>query len=76
MATKIYLGTKIVYAEPMDDVFTVETKISKTVFNPEGLCGYRIIYPDGYVSWSPKKVFESSYREVSESEKAFILNCV
>ena len=27
--------------------------------------GYRIIYPDGYESWSPKDVFEASYRETS-----------
>ena len=26
--------------------------------------GYKVIYPDGYVSWSPKKVFEEAYREI------------
>ena len=24
--------------------------------------GYKVVYPDGYVSWSPKKVFEEAYR--------------
>lgn len=31
--------------------------------------GYKVIYPDGYVSWSPKDVFESAYRVVTETEK-------
>lgn len=26
--------------------------------------GYKVIYPDGYESWSPKEVFEKSYMEV------------
>lgn len=28
--------------------------------------GYQIFYPDGYVSWCPKSVFEGSYRNVTE----------
>lgn len=27
--------------------------------------GYRVTYPDGYISWSPKEIFEESYREIS-----------
>lgn len=26
--------------------------------------GYMVKYPDGYVSWSPKAVFEDAYREL------------
>ncbi len=26
--------------------------------------GYKVIYPDGYVSWSPRLVFEAAYREI------------
>ena len=29
--------------------------------------GYKVVYPDGYVSWSPKKIFETSYMQVSEN---------
>jgi hypothetical protein len=25
--------------------------------------GYKVVYPDGYVSWSPKDVFEEAYKE-------------
>lgn len=34
--------------------------------------GYKVMYPDGYVSWSPKIAFENSYREVSQSEKEMV----
>lgn len=27
--------------------------------------GYQVTYPDGYVSWSPKEIFEESYRETT-----------
>ena len=27
----------------------------------DGQEGYKVVYPDGYESWSPKEVFESSY---------------
>ena len=45
---RLHLGTKLVKAEPAD--------------GPEGQPGYRITYSDGYESWSPKDVFEESYR--------------
>ena len=34
--------------------------------NEKGEDGYQIFYPDGYVSWCPKSVFEDSYRDVTE----------
>ena len=44
-----YIGTKIVHAEPMEK---------------NGREGYKVVYsPDGYVSWSPKDVFEAVYRQ-------------
>lgn len=30
--------------------------------------GYKVQYKDGYTSWSPKKVFERSYRELTSQE--------
>lgn len=27
----------------------------------DGQAGYKVVYPDGYESWSPKKVFEKFY---------------
>lgn len=34
--------------------------------------GYKVRYPDGYTSWSPKNVFEESYRPISRLEKDLI----
>lgn len=42
-----FIGTKIIHAEP-----SVK----------DGQEGYKVVYPDGYVSWSPKAVFERAYR--------------
>ncbi len=54
---KPYIGTKIIQAEPHEkDYGPPET---------HGQPGYRVVYPDGYTSWSPKAAFEEAYRETS-----------
>ena len=55
---KSYIGTKVIQAEPC-------------MKNDED--GYKVIYEDGYESWSPKEVFERCYREITESEKSLII---
>lgn len=50
---KSYVGTKIIQGEPEEK---------------EGEPGYKVVYPDGYVSWSPKVVFENAYREITPGE--------
>lgn len=44
---KNYIGVKIVKAEPQ---------------SKDGKEGYKVVYPDGYTSWSPKDAFEKAYR--------------
>lgn len=44
--TQHYIGTKQVLAWPQDK---------------EGVPGYAVKYLDGYISWSPKDVFEAAY---------------
>lgn len=51
---KVYIGTKLIKATP-------QVK--------DGKEGYKVIYDNGHESWSPKEVFESAYREVSNTEK-------
>ena len=51
---KKYIGTKIIEAEPMSR--SHGDKVED---------GYKVRYPDGYESWSPKDVFEEAYREAS-----------
>lgn len=46
---KQYIGTKVISAEPK--------------INPKGLDGYKVVYEDGYESWSPKDVFEKAYKD-------------
>lgn len=46
---KNYIGVNVVKAEPMEK---------------DGKSGYKVMYPDGYVSWSPAGVFETAYREL------------
>lgn len=43
-----YIGTKIVGAMPE--------------LAGNGEPGYRVVYADGYTSWSPKEAFEQAYR--------------
>lgn len=68
---KEYIGTKIVQAEP---AFRVTGGDFKNVIHPKTYAvpedrtgqiwedGYKVVYPDSYVSWSPKEVFEAAYR--------------
>jgi Protein of unknown function (DUF2829). len=60
---KTYIGTKIIIAEPMK---LGEYNTFKGWQIPKGEDpdreGYKVVYSDGYVSWSPKEAFESSYR--------------
>lgn len=44
-----YIGVKIIKAEPQEK---------------DRMPGYKVRYPDGYVSWSPKETFEKAYRKL------------
>ena len=60
---KQYIGTKIIQAEPayrVDGEVFVKTNIVPCGYEIED--GYKVVYPDGYESWSPKDVFEAAYR--------------
>jgi len=58
-----YVGCKIIQAEPMEEIVSGD-RIPRP--------GYKVVYPGGYVSWSPKDVFEEAYRPISEKEKLLI----
>ena len=68
---KKYIGTKIIEAIPgtmaeaqaLKDGVPVDVK--EEIFRKSGTAdkdGYIVKYPDGYISWSPKNVFEEAYR--------------
>lgn len=52
---KTFIGTKIINAERQD----------RPDESPSQIEGYRVVYADGYESWSPKDTFEAAYRETS-----------
>lgn len=62
------MGFKLIQAEPMN---LGEYNKSRGWTIPENedpnTEGYRILYPDGYVSWSPKPIFEKAYMQVNEN---------
>lgn len=60
---KKYKGTKVVLAEPMNELTAVELGYTRpNEDNHEWREGYHVVYPDGYHSWSPKNVFEEAYK--------------
>jgi hypothetical protein len=69
---KAYVGTKVILARPMTNV---EFKKEKgEALNEPPKEGYRVEYPDLYVSWSPKETFENAYRLVSKDEISMIVD--
>lgn len=67
---KTFIGVKAVQAEPQDrPLGSAEDPLGQRNGEP----GYKVVYPDGYESWSPKEVFEEAYVEVPDSESDRIL---
>ena len=67
---KTYIGTKVIDAEPMTRYAYNEYRGLPIPQNADEE-GYHVLYADGYESWSPKEVFENTYRligDVSELE--------
>lgn len=77
MTTKRYIGTKIVKATPMNRLDYNIYRNWKLPEDENGTdAGYLVEYEDGgkanvaghagYVSWSPKEVFERAYKEIEQ----------
>ena len=72
-----YIGTKIVLAEPMNKVSAVMNGLVRDATvtvesDGSSLPGYKVVYEDGYTSWSPKDTFERAYRMVTDKELEMI----
>ena len=63
---KTYQSIKKVQAEPM--MYHGAGKDLIRDYNPEAedQFGYKVLYQDGYTSWSPEKVFEDGYVLIEE----------
>lgn len=67
--TELFVGTKIVKGVPMTERDFFKNIKKEDISNRETYGdGYMVTYEDGYVSWSPKRVFEQCYRLLSDSE--------
>ncbi len=71
MPEKLYIGSKLILGIPMDELTFLKVFKGRDEKH-ETRAGYKVTYPDGYVSWSPKDVFENAYREVTQDEKDFM----
>ena len=71
---KKYIGTKLVQATPAirkgGKVYLPTDAIPRTMEQVEE--GYKVVYEDGYESWSPKDVFEKAHK-VAETFKDRLL---
>ena len=68
---KRYIGTKIIEAVPAvrlggtaGEIYEEGQPIPRSMGLREQ--GYKVRYPDGHVSWSPKAVFEEAYRPTED----------
>ncbi len=66
---KLYIGAKLITAIRMDECTFLRSVKGEDVENRETRSGYKVTYPDGYVSWSPELAFETAYREVTAGER-------
>ena len=66
-----YIGTKIVKAEPMNlgDYNNYRGWTIPEDEDPERE-GYLVKYPDNYISWSPKEIFEEAYVRTENNKLA------
>ena len=60
--SKQYTCIKSVKAEPCD-LYTAQTVLGRKFYKDDcdNMMGYLVEYEDGYISWSPKSVFDKGY---------------
>jgi hypothetical protein len=73
---EIYIGTKIVAGEEMDEetFFLTIRPGPGNVWIGDSRPGFKVRYEDGYISWSPKGTFERAYRKVTVQEAEMVSN--
>lgn len=73
---KQYIGTKLVKAEPaimVNGKMVLVDDFDTPIPIPTGAevkAGYKVCYPDGYESWSPREVFERAYLPMTPQPEA------
>lgn len=62
-----YIGFKLIQAEPMNHMDFYKEQFPHSIGGAQDAEGYKVVYPDGYTSWSPKEVFEAAYMKIGEN---------
>ena len=70
---KVYIGTKVIRAEPMTYEDWNRSQNKWQDGQETAGDGYKVQYEDGYLSWSPKHVFERCYRELTPQEVRMVI---
>ena len=63
-----YIGTKLIKAEPAyrcEGIIYIKSEGYPKSMNLED--GYKVVYEDGYSSWSPKETFERAHLKVDNN---------
>jgi len=69
-----YIGVKLIEAESMThgeyskEKYGESTNTAFSIQNKDSE-GYKVVYQDGYVSWSPKEVFEKAYMQLENGDR-------
>lgn len=64
-----YLGVKLIEAEFVskhDCTCGSKDQLHDCNCEQVGVDGYKVVYEDGYTSWSPKDVFEKAYKKYND----------
>lgn len=61
-----FIGLKQIHAEPCSKRDYYKEKKGWFLRAEDDVEGYKVVYEDGYVSWSPRTVFEKAYRKIDE----------
>lgn len=71
---KTYIGVKIVQAEPLTlGEYNTRRGWKIPADEDPARAGFYLKYPDGYVSWSPREIFQGAYRLVSSEERGLVI---
>jgi hypothetical protein len=65
-----YIGFKLIQAEPAIRKGGEVYLCTEPIPNDETMAeerGYKVVYPDGYVSWSPQETFEKAYMRIGQN---------
>lgn len=74
-----YIGTKIVLAERQDKEIGRDGGPDRLLGENDECSGgkivpgFKVVYEDGYVSWSPKETFLRAYRKITPAEAGLIV---